>query len=101
MWCSRRMEISRTIRVRYVLKRMEVNWTGQMLRRNCFLLHIIGGKIEGKVEMTGSGRRRRQLLDNPKETRKYWKLKWKKRDRTLWRSRSGRGYGHIIRQTTE
>jgi len=46
------------------------------LRRNGLLKHIIGGKIERNVEVTGRrGRRRMQLLDNLKETRKYWKLK--------------------------
>jgi hypothetical protein len=27
------------------------------------------------------------LLDDPKETREYWKLKWEALDRTLWRTR--------------
>ena len=58
------------------IKRRKVNWTGHILRRNGLLKHIIGGKVEGKVEVTGRrGRRRMQLLDNLKETRKYWKLK--------------------------
>jgi len=62
--------------VRNDIKRRKVNWTGHILRRNGLLKHIIGGKAEGKVEVTGRrGRRRMQLLDNLKETRKYWKLK--------------------------
>jgi hypothetical protein len=70
------MDISRTDRVRNVIKRRKFNWTGHNSRRNGLLKHIIGGKIEGSAEVTGRrGRRRMQLLYNLKETRKYWKLK--------------------------
>jgi len=31
----------------------------------------------------------------------YWKLKEEAPDHTLWRTRSGRGYGSVVRQTTE
>jgi hypothetical protein len=66
------MDISRTDRVRNVIKRRKVNWTGHVLRRNGLLKHIIGGKIEGNVGVTGRrGRRPTQLLNNLKETRKY------------------------------
>jgi len=42
---------------------------GHILRRNCLLKYIIEGKIERKIEMTGRvGRRRKQLLDDLKET---------------------------------
>jgi hypothetical protein len=47
------------------------------------------------------GRRRKQLLDDLKEKKRYWKLKEAALDRTLWRTRFGRGYGPIVRQTTE
>ena len=39
------------------------------------------------------GRRRKQLLDDAKETRGYWKLKEEALARTSWRTRSGRRYG--------
>jgi hypothetical protein len=42
----------------------------------------------------------KQLLDDLKEKRRYWKLKEEAIDRT-WRTRFGRGYGPVIRQTTE
>jgi hypothetical protein len=45
------------------------------------------------------GRRHMQLLDNLKETRRYWKLKEEAQDRTLWRTQFGRGYWHVARQT--
>jgi hypothetical protein len=52
--------------------------------------------------MTGRrGRRRKQLLDDLKEKRRYWKLKDEALDRTQWRTRFGRGYGLVVRQTTE
>ena len=46
--------------------------------------------------MRRRGRRRRQLLDDLKETRRYWKLKEEALDHTLW---SGREYGPVVRQT--
>jgi len=33
-------------------KRRKANRIGHILRRNCLLKHIIGGKIEGRVEVT-------------------------------------------------
>jgi hypothetical protein len=52
--------------------------------------------------MTGRrGRRRNQLLDDVKEKRIYWKLKVEALHRTLWRTRFGRGYGPVVRQTAE
>jgi hypothetical protein len=52
--------------------------------------------------MTGRlGRRHKQLLDDLKEKRRYWKLKEEALDRTLWRTRFGRDYGPVVRQTTE
>jgi len=54
-------------------------------------------KIYGKDRVTGRrGRRRRQLLDDLKETRGCWKLKEEAQDRTLWRTRSGRGCWSIV-----
>jgi hypothetical protein len=118
MWCWRRMEkISWTDRVRneevlhrvkeernnlHTIKRTKANWIGHILRRNCLLKHVIEGKLEGRIEMTGRrGRRRKQLLDDLKEKKRYWKLKDEALDHTLWRTRFGRGYGPVIRQTTE
>jgi hypothetical protein len=52
--------------------------------------------------MTGRrGRRRKQLLDDLKEKRRYWKLKEETLDRSLWRTHFGRGYGPVVKQTTE
>jgi len=50
-------------------------------------------KIEGTERR---GRRRKQLLDDLKETRRYVKLKEAALDRTLWRTRCWRGCGHVV-----
>jgi hypothetical protein len=86
----------------HTIKRRTANWIGHILRRNCLLKHVIEGKLEGRIEMTGRrGRRCKQLLDDLKEKRRYCKLKEEALDRTLWRTRFGRGYGPVVRQTTE
>jgi hypothetical protein len=99
MWCWRRMEISWTDRVRseevlhrvneernilHTIQRRKANWIGHILRRNCLLKHVIEGKLDGTIEMAGRrGGRRKQLLDNFKEKRRYWKLKVEALDRTV------------------
>jgi hypothetical protein len=45
--------------------------------------------------------RRKQLLDDLKEKRRYWKLKEDALDRIICRIRLGRGYGPVVRQTME
>jgi hypothetical protein len=63
-----------------------------------FLKYVIEGKLEGRIEMTvRRGRRRKQLLDDIKEKTRYCKLKEEALDRTLWRTRFGRGYGPVVR----
>jgi hypothetical protein len=72
------------------------------LHRNCLLKHVIEKNVEGRVEMTGRwGRRHKQLLDDLKEKRRYWKLKEEALDHTLWRTHFGKGYKPVVRQTTE
>ena len=52
------------------------------------------GKIGGGIEVMGrQGIRRKQLLDDLKQTRGYWKLKQEALDRTVWKTRLGSGYG--------
>jgi hypothetical protein len=86
----------------HTIKRRKVNWIGHILRRNCLLKHVIEGKLEGRIEMMGRrGRRRKKLLDDLQEKRKYWKLKEEALDHTVWRTRFGSGYVPIVIQTTE
>jgi hypothetical protein len=68
IWYWRRMEISWTSRVRneevihrgkedrnilHTIKRRKANWSGHILHRNCLLKHVIEGKLQGRIEMTG------------------------------------------------
>jgi hypothetical protein len=63
---------------------------------------VIEGTLEGRIEMKGRrGRRRKQLLDDLKEKIRYWKLKEEALGRIVWRTRFGRGYRPVVRQTTE
>jgi hypothetical protein len=56
----------------HTIKRRKTNWIGHILRRNCLLKHVIEGKLEGRIEMTGRReRRRKQLLDDLKEKKRY------------------------------
>jgi hypothetical protein len=47
------------------------------------------------------GRKRKKLLVDLKKTTEYRKLKEKVLDRTLWRTRFGKGYGPVIIETTK
>ena len=113
MWCWRRMEkISWTERVRnegmslraneqrnilHEIRKWKANWIGHILRRNCLLKQVIEGKMKGQIEVTGRrGRRRKKLVDDLEDSRGYCELKEEALDRTVWRNRFGRGFGHVI-----
>jgi hypothetical protein len=56
----------------HTIKRREAHWIGHILLRNCLLKHVTEENIEGRTEVTERReRRRKQLLDDLKETRKY------------------------------
>ena len=53
------------------IKRRPTRWV-IILRRNCFLKQVIGGKIKGRIKVTGRRERRsKQLLNDLKETTGY------------------------------
>jgi hypothetical protein len=82
------------------VKRRKADWIGHSLCRNCLLKQVIEGKIEGKTGVTGGlCRRRKQLLDDLKETTGYWALEVGALDRTVWRTGFGRGCGAVVRET--
>jgi hypothetical protein len=89
--------VKEEMNILHIIRRRKANWIGHILRKNCLLKHIIEGKISGTRRR---GRRRKQLLDDLKKARRYWTLKEEAQDRTLWRTRFGRGYGSVARQTT-
>jgi hypothetical protein len=96
MWCGRRTEkINWTNRVKNeilqkvkedrnimcVIKRRKAECIGPTFRRICHVKHVIE---VSRMDMTEIRRRRsKQLLDDLKETRGYWKLKEEALNRTL------------------
>jgi len=83
------------------ISKRKANWIGHILRRNCLLQRVIEGKIKGGIEVRGRrGRRRRKLLGDLEERRGYSHLKEEALDRTMWRACFGRGFGPVVRQTT-
>jgi hypothetical protein len=80
-------------------KKWKINWTGHIVCRNCLLKHVFGGNIKGSIEVTGRRRRRRkQLLDDLKRARGYFKLTEEALDLTLSGTRCGRVCGFVVRQ---
>jgi len=76
-------------RLFYTIKR-KANCIHHILHRNCLLKHAIEGNIHRKIAVMA--RRCKQLLDDLKAMRVYWKLKKEAPDCTLWRTCFGRGY---------
>jgi hypothetical protein len=71
----------------HTIKRRKADWIGYILLRKCLVKHIIEGKIGGGIEVTRiQGIRCKQLLDDLKEKRGYWKSKEDALDITLWRN---------------
>jgi hypothetical protein len=62
---------------------------------------VIEGKVKEEMEVTRRrGRRRKKLLDDLKDRRRYSHLKEEALDRTMWRIRFGRGFGPVVRENT-
>jgi hypothetical protein len=76
------------------IKWRKTNWISHILRRNCHLKHV----IEGKIVTRRRGRWRKQVLDDLKKNRRYWKLKEEAIDCTVWRTHFGKRYGPVTRQ---
>jgi hypothetical protein len=86
--------------ISHAIKR-KANRIGHTLRSNWLLKETTEGTTKGNIEVKKRrGRRRNQLLDAPKKTRKYSKLKEEVLDSALWRTRSEKGSGPVLRQTT-
>jgi predicted DNA-binding ArsR family transcriptional regulator len=82
------------------MKEGQSNWSH--LEQELSSKHVMESKIEEKIEGTGKrGLRRKQLLGDLKEKRIHWNLREEALDRTLWTTRSGRGYGPVVRQITQ
>ena len=73
----------------------EANWIVHFLDKYFLLKHV----IEERIERMGRRKRRlKQLLVDLKEKRKYWNLKDRSIDRTVLRTRLGRGCEPVARQ---
>ena len=74
---------------------------GSLLLRNFLLKQVIEEKAEERIEVTGRReRRRKQLPDDHKKNRAYWKYK-DVLDRAVRRTRFGRVYGPVARETSK
>jgi hypothetical protein len=62
------------------VNRRKAKWLGYILRRNRLLKHVIEGMIQRKRR---GARRRKQILKELKEKRRYWNLKEETLDSTL------------------
>jgi hypothetical protein len=94
--------LTKVIHFSICIEKKKANWIGHMLRGNCVLKHFVEGRAEGRREVTERrGIRSKQLLDDRKETRVYWRLKEEALDNTGWRTGYGRGYGPVVRQARE
>jgi hypothetical protein len=83
------------------ISKRKANWIGHILRRKFLLQQVNEGEIKEGMEVTGiRGRRRKNLLDDLKERRGYSHWKEEALDRAMWRSRFGRRFGPVVRQTT-
>jgi hypothetical protein len=73
----------------HTIKRRKANSIGHNLRSNSLLKHVLEGRLERKLQVTGrQGRKHDQLLDDLKETRGYRTLKKAALDHTveeLWK----------------
>jgi len=118
MWCWRRMEkiiwidrvrneevlltVKEQRNILHEISKRKANWIGHIMRKSCLLQQVIEGKIKEGIEVTGRRvRRRTKLLDDLKERRGYCHLKEEALDRTMCRTRFGRVFGPVVRQTTE
>ena len=60
------------------IRKRKANWIGHILRRNCLLKQVIEGKIKEEIEVTRRReRRRKKLLDDLKDRRRYSHLRRK------------------------
>jgi hypothetical protein len=71
---------------------VETNWSGHILRTNCFLKLVIEGNIEGRIGVKGRrGIRRKQLTDELTNGKRYSNLEEEVLDSTHWNTQFGGG----------
>ena len=85
------ISVKEEMNILHTIRGRKVNGIGHVLCRSCLLKNVTEGKRRG--------RRQRQILDDVRETWRYWQLKEDAMDRTVLRTRFGRSYGQVIRWT--
>ena len=84
------------------IRKRKAKWIGHNLRRNYLIKQVIEGKMKGEIDVTRiRGRRRKKLLDDPKDRRGYSHLNGEVLDRTMRRNHFERGVGPVVLQITE
>jgi hypothetical protein len=94
-----KLKVKEQRNILHEISKRKANWIGHILCRNCLLQQVTEGKIKGGIEVTR--RRRRTLLDDLKERRRYSYLTEEALDRTVWRALFGTSFGPVVRQTTK
>jgi hypothetical protein len=88
--------------VLHTIKFRNVNRIYINLNKIVLLKHVIEGKTEGKIEVTGRrGRIIMHLLGELKEKMEFCKLKEEALDRTHWRTRCVGACGSVVRLENE
>ena len=96
------LRVNEQTNILHEIRKRKVNWIGHILRRNCLLQQVIEGKIKGQIEVTRRrGRRRKKLLDELKDRRRYCQLKEETLDHTMRRKHFGRSFGLVVWQITD
>jgi hypothetical protein len=91
------LRVSEQRNILHEIRKGKANWIGHILRRNCLLKEVIEGNIKGRIEVTRRrGRKRKKLLDDLGDRRRYSNLKEEALDRIKWRNRFGRGCGPVV-----
>jgi hypothetical protein len=86
--------------LKIIKRRRKDNRIGHILHRTYLVRQFLKDREREECSDGQRGRRLKQLLDDLKEKRGHCTLKEKALDRTVWRTRFGRGYG-LVRQTSE
>ena len=95
------LTVNGQMNILHTITRITANWIGHILCGNCLPKHAMEGKMKGRIEVTGRRwQGRKQLLDELRKNIRYCNLEKEVIDRTLWRTRFGRGYGPVENEST-
>ena len=76
------LQVNEQRNILHAIRKRKANWIGHILRRNCLLNQVMEGKTKREMDVTRRrGRRRKKILDDPKDSH----LKEEAVDRNMWR----------------